>query len=59
MPYGLCSALSAFSKLMALVLTDLKGVQNYLDDVIVYGTDQEDHDRNLQAVLTALKEVGL
>lgn len=59
MPYGLCSAPSAFSKLMSLVLTDLKGVQNYLDDVIVYGTDQEDHDRNLQAVLTALKEVSL
>ena len=58
-PYGLCSAPSAFSKMMSLVLKDLKGVQNYLDDVIVYGTDKEDHDRNLQAVLTALKEAGL
>ncbi|XP_037611722.1 uncharacterized protein K02A2.6-like [Sebastes umbrosus] len=58
-PYGLCSAPSAFSKMMSLVLKDLKGVQNYLDDVIVYGIEQEEHDRNLQAVLAALKDAGL
>lgn len=44
---------------MSLVLNDLKGVENYLDEVIVYGRDQEEHDRNLQAMLTALKEAGL
>uniref|UniRef100_A0A3P9H5V6 Gypsy retrotransposon integrase-like protein 1 n=1 Tax=Oryzias latipes TaxID=8090 RepID=A0A3P9H5V6_ORYLA len=58
-PYGLCSAPSAFSKLMSLVLKGLKGVQNYLDDVIVYGRDQQEHDRNLQAVLATLNEAGL
>lgn len=58
-PYGLCSAPSAFSKMMSLMLKDLKGVQNYLDDVIVYGTGKEEHDRNLQMVLAALKEAGL
>ncbi|XDV20076.1 hypothetical protein PO909_025458 [Leuciscus waleckii] len=54
-PYGLCSAPSAFSKMMSLVLKDLKGVQNYLDDVIVYGTGKEELDRNLQMVLPVLK----
>ena len=44
---------------MSLVLKDLKGVQNYLDDVIVYGRVQQEHDCNLQAVLAALKEAGL
>lgn len=58
-PYGLCSAPSAFSKMMSLVLKDLKGVQNYLDDIIVYGKGKEEHDRNLQMVLAALKEAGL
>lgn len=46
-PYGLCSAPSAFSKMMSLVLKDLKGVQNYLDDIIVYGKGKEEHDHNL------------
>lgn len=55
-PYGLCSAPSAFSKLMSLVLKGLKGVQNYLDDVIVYGRTQEEHDGNLREVLAALKK---
>lgn len=41
------------------MLKDLKGVQNYLDDVIVYGKDQQEHDCNLQAVLAALKKAGL
>lgn len=34
------------------------GVQKYLDDVIVYGRDQQEHDCNLQAVLAALREAG-
>nr|XP_055032791.1 uncharacterized protein K02A2.6-like [Misgurnus anguillicaudatus] len=58
-PYGLCSAPSAFSKMMSLVLKGLKGVQNYLDDVIVFGTGKEEHDHNLLMVLAALKEAGL
>ena len=34
-PYGLCSAPSAFSKMMSLVLKGCKGVKFYLDDVII------------------------
>ena len=44
---------------MSLVLKGLKGVQYYLDDVIVYGKVKKDHDRNLQEVLAAIKGAGL
>ncbi|KAI2646124.1 Retrovirus-related Pol polyprotein [Labeo rohita] len=44
---------------MVTILKGLHGVQNYLDDVIVYGRTAAEHDRNLQAVLTTLQHAGL
>uniref|UniRef100_A0AAQ5Y4J7 ribonuclease H n=1 Tax=Amphiprion ocellaris TaxID=80972 RepID=A0AAQ5Y4J7_AMPOC len=44
--------------MMETVLKDLPGVQNYLDDIIVYGASKE-HDQRLQAVLNRLSEAGL
>lgn len=58
-PYGLCSAPSAFCKMMSILLKGLEGVQYFLDDVIVYGKSKEEHDRNLQKVLAAIREAGL
>ncbi|KAK7889395.1 hypothetical protein WMY93_024955 [Mugilogobius chulae] len=58
-PYGLASAPSAFQKMMADILKDVPGVQNYLDDLIVYGKTQNEHDRNLDSVLCKLKDAGL
>nr|XP_055041695.1 uncharacterized protein K02A2.6-like [Misgurnus anguillicaudatus] len=58
-PFGLASAPSAFQKMMKTVLEGLPGVQNYLDDLIVYGRDKATHDINLQAVLARLTNIGL
>ncbi|XP_055005269.1 uncharacterized protein K02A2.6-like [Boleophthalmus pectinirostris] len=58
-PFGLASAPSAFQKMMETILKDLPGVQNYLDDIVVYGASKEEHDRHLQAVLKRLSEAGL
>uniref|UniRef100_A0A8C6V5S1 Gypsy retrotransposon integrase-like protein 1 n=1 Tax=Neogobius melanostomus TaxID=47308 RepID=A0A8C6V5S1_9GOBI len=58
-PYGLASAPSAFQKMMAEILKDIPGVQNYLDDLIVYGKTLQEHDQNLHTVLHKLKEAGL
>lgn len=41
------------------MLKGLDGVQNYLDDVIVYEHTASQHDHNLQAVLTAQWHSGL
>ncbi|CAI5657039.1 unnamed protein product [Oreochromis niloticus] len=58
-PFGLASAPSAFQKMMQTVLRDQTGVQNYLDDIIVYGHSREEHGERLQAVLHRLNDVGL
>lgn len=50
-PFSLASAPSAFQKMMQTVLKDLPGVQNYLDDIIVYGGSKEEHKERLQALL--------
>ncbi len=44
---------------MFTILKGLHGVQNYLDDVIVYGSTAAEHDHNLQPVLTTLQHAGL
>ncbi|XP_030595617.1 uncharacterized protein LOC115787179 [Archocentrus centrarchus] len=58
-PYGLASAPSAFQKMMSEILQGLPGVQNYLDDLIIYGKTPAEHDSNLNAVLHKLKTAGL
>lgn len=58
-PYGLSSAPAAFQKMMTKILSGLKGVKCYLDDVIIYGPSQEEHDANLKAVMKRIQEAGL
>ena len=47
-PFGL---VSAFQKIMRQVFDGLEGVTIYLDDIIVHGSCQEEHDSRLQEVL--------
>lgn len=48
-PYGQGSALTAFQKVMTNILSGLQEVQCYMDNVIIYGSSQADHDINLEA----------
>lgn len=58
-PFGLASAPSAFQKMMQTVLKDLMGVQNYLDDIVVWGSSKAEHNERLRTVLQRLVNVGL
>ncbi|KAJ8014421.1 hypothetical protein DPEC_G00040040 [Dallia pectoralis] len=58
-PFGLASAPSAFQKMMTIILAGIPGVQAYLDDVICYGSTQQQHDASLKRVLHALDKAGL
>lgn len=42
---------------MADILNGFLGVQNYLDDLIVYGNTPVEHDQNLNTVLQKLKKL--
>ena len=44
---------------MSEVLSDLEGVVCLIDDVLVHGTTQEEHDCRLKRVLRRLQQVGL
>ncbi|KAJ8353489.1 hypothetical protein SKAU_G00210560 [Synaphobranchus kaupii] len=58
-PYGLASAPSAFQKMMSIVLADLPGVEYYIDDIIIHGSDMHTHDKVLTATLQRLNSAGL
>ena len=53
MPFGLSNAPAMFQRLMDLVLAGLVGSSClvHLDDIIILGTDFQNHLNNLQMVL--------
>ena len=57
--FGVTSAPEKHQKIVADVLHGCEGVANLADDFIVHGCGIKEHDRNLHAVLTRLKEKGL
>ncbi|XP_064470125.1 uncharacterized protein K02A2.6-like [Ornithodoros turicata] len=57
--FGLASAPSAFQHMMSLVLKGCKGVLFYIDDIIIYGRTEEEHQKNLYRVLQRLSAEGL
>ena len=61
MPMGWVNSPSVFSRLMNLVLRGVCFINclAYLDDLIVYGRDYDEHYANLQIVLQRLREAGL
>ena len=41
------------------MVSDIDGVQNIADDLIIYGNNNEEHDRNLHIVMRRLEEKNL
>ncbi|MES9882663.1 MAG: RNase H-like domain-containing protein [Sedimenticola sp.] len=56
---GVTSAPEIFQNEVRQVLEGLHGVRNISDDIIVYGKNQAEHDRNLEAVFGRLRENNL
>ncbi|CDS35966.1 RNA directed DNA polymerase reverse transcriptase [Echinococcus multilocularis] len=61
MPFGLCNAAAAFQRLMqtALIGQFPKHCILYLDDILVFGGDIQEHNANLKRVLDRLWDAGL
>ena len=59
LPFRITSAPEHFQKKMSNILSGLKGVMCLMDDILVCGETQDEHDRNLTAALTRIQEAGL
>jgi hypothetical protein len=55
LPPGLCSAPSCFQKILAIILRGCKGTVHLLDDILVCGKSQREHDERLHEVLCRLR----
>ncbi|CAB4022188.1 Transposon Tf2-9 poly, partial [Paramuricea clavata] len=57
--FGITSAPEKYQKIISDVIQGCNGVANIADDLIVYGCDLQEHDRNLHAVLQRLRDSGM
>ena len=51
MPYGIHSSSEIFQKAVADIISVIKNATNLQDDIIIWGSSQEEHDKVLREVL--------
>ena len=59
LPFGISSAPGYFQEIMERITCDFKGVAVYLNDILVSGSNEEEHIKNLQPLLQRLQDKGL
>ena len=59
LPFGICSAPEHFQKRMSRILQGLTGVVCQMDDTLIFGNTEQEHDDNLTAVLQRLSDNGV
>ncbi len=61
MPFGLTNAPAVFQHLMNDIFREYMDefVVVYLDDILIFSKNQEDHDKHVRLVLATLREHGL
>jgi hypothetical protein len=59
MPFGIRSAQEVYQKRISQIFENLEGVETDIDDIIIWGQTEEEHNRRLEAVLPKCEEVGL
>jgi hypothetical protein len=58
-PMGLQGSPASFERLMDFVMTGVKGIITYIDDILVHLRDHEQHLKSLEEVLWRLRKYGL
>ena len=58
LPFGISSAPEHFQRRMSSILHGLQGVLCHMDDVLVFGRDQQEHDERLIAALQRIQAAG-
>ena len=58
LPFGISSAPEIFQRTMSKILEGSEGTLCQMDDVLIHGVDQSEHDGRVRAVLHRLQEAG-
>ena len=58
LPFGISSTPEYFQKRMTSILSGLEGVQCLMDDVLMYGKEEEEHDKRLHKALERIRAAG-
>ena len=58
MPFGLSPAPEVFHRMVGDVIRDIQGVTHFVDDVLIWGKTQTEHDQRLREVLNKLEKAG-
>ena len=59
LPFGITSAPEHFQRRMQEIVGDIEGVVCLIDDILIHGCAQEEHDERLLRVLCRLQKEGL
>ena len=59
LPFGITSAPEHFQKRMSTILAGLEGVLVLIDDVLIWGKDEKEHNDRLTAALNRVSEAGV
>ena len=59
LPFGISSAPEHFQKQMNNILRGMEGVLCHMDDILIFGNTQEEHDTRLHKVLQKLQSQGV
>jgi len=59
LPFGISSALGIFQTVIENVLQGVPNTTIYLDDILITGTSDEEHLKNLSEVLKQMQQTGL
>ena len=59
LPFGILSAPEVFQNHTSKLFADMEGVKVIVDDLLIQGKDDEEHDTRLKQVFTRTREVNL
>ena len=59
LPFGISSAPEIFQRRMSTVLEGLEGVLCHMDDILIFGSNKEEHDLRLSVTLQWLEKAGV
>lgn len=57
--YGIVIAPELFQRIMEQILSRCKRTVNFIDDILVFGATEQEHDEELKLVLSVLNEHGI